>query len=68
LALDIEIASALTELRSNKPNKLSSFNIDEVKNSLPSYISAKTGYEKCGNERMINNKPLIPAVTKSETE
>jgi len=68
LALDIEIASALTELRSNKPNKLSSFNIDEVQNSLSSYISAKTGYEKCGNKRMINNKPLIPAVTKSETE
>jgi len=33
-----------------------------VKNSLPSYISAKTGYEKYGNKRMIS------AVTKSETE
>jgi len=39
-----------------------------VKNSLPSYISAKTGYEKCENKRMINNKPLIPAATKYETE
>jgi hypothetical protein len=62
------MVSALKELRSNKPNKLSSFNIDEVKNSLPSYTSAKTGYEKCGNKKMINNKSLIPAVTKSETE
>jgi len=39
-----------------------------AKNSLASYISAKTGYEKCGNKRMVNNKPLIREVTKSETE
>jgi len=39
-----------------------------VKNSLASYLIRQDWLWKMWEQKMINNKPLIRAVTKSETE